>query len=121
MAEKNREKIVPGQVEHRGHDGQALRSVSVRLRAELEAMFSLSQPALYLWLEAPHSDNQWPHLGALAPVHTPRPENSHEPTVDRARQLMALYSCTGLGRCTPRRFWAWTLDLETEIPRHCFK
>ena len=23
------------------------------------------------------------------------------------------YSCTGLGRCTPRRFWAWTLDLET--------
>ena len=72
--QKNREKIVPGQVEHRGHDGQALRSVSVRLRAELEAMFSLSQPALYLWLEAPHSDNQCTHLGALAPGHTPRPK-----------------------------------------------
>ena len=50
---KNREKIVPGQVEHRGDDGQALRSVSVRLRTELEAMFLLCQPALYLWLEDP--------------------------------------------------------------------
>ena len=29
---------------------------------------------------------------------------------------MALYSCTGLGRGTPRRFEAWTLDLETEMP-----
>ena len=78
MAEKNREKIVPGQVEHRGHDGQALRSVSVRLRTELEANFSLSRPALYLRLEDTPSDNQWTHLGALAPIHTPRPENSRD-------------------------------------------
>ena len=78
MTEKNREKIVPGQVEHRGHDGQALRSVRVRLRTELEAMFLLSEPALHMWLEAPHSDNQWTSLGALAPVHTPRPENSRD-------------------------------------------
>ena len=100
--QKNREKIVPGQVEHRGHDGQALRSVRVRLRTELEAMFLLSQPALHMWLEAPHSDNQWTSLGALAPVHTPRPENSHEPTVDRARQLMAGTACSLVSRALGR-------------------
>ena len=93
MAEKNREKIVPGQVEHRGHDGQALRSVSVRLRTELEAKFSLSQPAFYLWLEAPPHDNQWPQLGALAPVHTPRPENSREQSVDKGSRLMVKTAC----------------------------
>ena len=27
-----------------------------------------------------------------------------------------LYSCTGLGRGTPCRFEAWTLDLEIEVP-----
>ena len=73
--QKNREKNVPVQVEHRGADGQALRSVSVRLRTELEANFWLhSQPLyVYVWLEEPHSDNQCTHLGALAPFHTPRP------------------------------------------------
>ena len=92
--QKNREKIVPGQVEHRGHDGQALRSVSVRLRTELEANFSLCQPALYLRREDTPSDNQWPQLGALAPVHTPRPENSREPTVDRPSAFMPRTACS---------------------------
>ena len=29
----------------------------------------------------------------------------------------SLYSCTGLGRGTPRRFEAWTLDLEIQNSR----
>ena len=78
VGEKNREKIVPGHIEDGGDGEQALLLARRRLRTELEANFSLSQPALYLWLEAPHSDNQWTSLGALAPVHTPRPENSRD-------------------------------------------
>ena len=75
---KNREKIVPGHIEDGGDREQALLLARRRLRTELEANFSLSQQALYLWLEGPPSDNQWTHLGALAPVHTPRPENSRD-------------------------------------------
>ena len=90
----NRGKNVPVQVEHRGADGQALRSVSVRLRTELEANFWLHSQPSYLWLEAPHSDNQCIHLGALAPVHTPRPENSREQSVDGGRPFMSETACT---------------------------
>ena len=43
-------------------------------------------------------------------------ESSHA-RLERSRLVPSvLYSRTGLGRCTPRRFWAWTLDLETETP-----
>ena len=94
MAEKNREKIVPGQVEHRGHDGRARRRASARRRTELEAMFLLCQPALYKYVEEPPHDNQWTSLGALAPVHTPRPENSREQSVDKGRPLMVKTACT---------------------------
>ena len=68
-----------------------------RLRTELEANFSVSQPTLYLWLEDTPSDNQWTHLGALAPVHTHRPSNSREQSVDKARHVMVKTACTFLG------------------------
>ena len=71
--EKNREKIVPGHIEDGGDDELGLQRACRRLRTELEANFSLSQPALYMWLEDTPSDNQWTHLGALTPIHTPRP------------------------------------------------
>ena len=43
-------------------------------------------------------------------------EERHEDAKALVAGPASPYSRTDIGRCTPRRYGAWTLDLETEIP-----